>query len=501
MTVCMREITLHRPEIQSREVLFRWTSAPQTSLYRQTQFTLRFPAELDLTQVPEGLWWRIAFICLHAHWTLLRPCRILLPISLEPGEAEVWLRLMDVEIATLEAYRGTTQHIREIEIIEDGPRPALTPLPDARRAATAFSGGKDSLLQTGLLSELTERPVLVATTSPTPGREDHTTPRRREILAGIVRRRPLELIEVESDYRANLAEKYAQESGYPIALNEMTDTFLYLGALIAAGASRGVTHFFMASETEVQENVEIDGRVVQHKHFMYSQITLSAIDAAIRPWGLRCSSLTPPLHSYQVQQLLWQRYRDLRDLQYSCWRVTGDEWACSACSQCLRIALSVLSIDDQPSVCGLDLTRALIEMRGWQARRATATAVLPNDAVSVRLHAQVMRSVLAVRLPVLLRALTDGRPMRLLTGRFWRAALAFLELRLQAMDHRPGPLPGYRAGFCRYLDPLVADRVAEIYAEHFSPEEETGYARGLARSGKTACWITEAMRSERHTGA
>lgn len=493
----MREIILHHPQINGNDVVFRWESEPETELYSRPFFMLRFPAGMDLGRVPEGLWWRIAIICLHSHWILLRPCRIRLPISLEPGEAELWLRLMDAEIATLEAYRGTTPSAREIEIVEEGPRPEPEAIADIGRAATAFSGGKDSLLQTGLLSELTERPLLVATTSPVPWREDHSTARRREILAEIIRRRPVDLIEVESDYRANLSELYAQKIGYPAAVNELTDTFLYLGAMIAAGAANGATHFFMASETEVQENAELNGRVIQHKHFMYSLITLRAISEAIKPWGLRLSSLTPPLHSFQVQRLLWRRYEGLRDLQYSCWSVSGADWACNACSQCLRIALSITAMGENPGICGMNLTRVLVEMRGWQARRRPSEDALPGETVSARLHAQVLRSVMEIPFSRLTATLLQGRLRRIATGSFWKALLAFIELRIQAMNNRPGASPGYRAGFSRFIDPLVAGQVDEIYAGYFSPEDEAMYAQVLARSDRSALGIAEPMHCER----
>jgi hypothetical protein len=496
----MTRITLYSPEIKAQEVTFRWAIEPSVSLYRQPQFTLRFPSGVDLTAVDPGLWWRVALICLHSHWVLLRPCRIHLPISLQPGEAEMWLRLMDVEIATLEVYRGTTQFAREIEIIEDGPLCAPVPLPERGRCATAFSGGKDSLLQTGLLTELSERPVLVTTTSPTPVREDHLTPRRRSVLDEIRRRRSVEFIEVESDYRANLAEDFALQIGYPIALNEMTDTFLYLGVLIAAGVASGATHLFIASEAEVQESVEIDGRVIQHKHFMYSQISLAAIDAAIRPWGITCSSLTSPLYSYQVQQMLWTRYRDLRDLQYSCWQVRGDQMTCSACSQCLRLSIGALALGEQPKVCGFDLTKVLIEMKGWRPRRPEGVShlPLPSETISVWLHSLTLRSVLAIRMPMLARALIDGQPHRVFTLRFWRAAASFFTLRQQAMDYRPKPARGYRARVVPSLDPLLRDRVASIYADHFIPEAEKGYAQIVERSKQTSQWIIEPLRSAEH---
>src|SRR5262245_55499610 len=222
----MRTITLFSPEVKRREVTFRWQVDPPTTLYSHPHFTMRFPESVDLSRVPEGLWWTVMLICLHSQWPLLRPCRVRLPVRLRPGEAECWTRLMDAEVATLEAYRGTTDFERKIEVVEDGspidyPGPPTgatdatnatnatnatiaTIATIAKRCATAFSGGKDSLVQTGLLTELTEKPALVATTSPMPPSESNTPPGRHQTLRGLRPRHDRTLMEAESTVGSNL---------------------------------------------------------------------------------------------------------------------------------------------------------------------------------------------------------------------------------------------------------------------------------------------------------
>src|SRR5262245_13021931 len=313
----MHHIAIDPLERSPHAVTFRWRVTPATPLYRTSQFTLQFPDWLDLSPVPDALWWTVALSCLHPHWTLLRPCRIDLPIALAPTEVEVWQRLLDAAVVTLESLRGTTRVERDIEIVADGPRLDWTTALEPGRCATAFSGGKDSLVQTDLLTELTPRPVLVTTTSPMLPFHDHLTARRRHVLREILARRDVTLVEVKSNYRATWTNEFPHTLGYPVSVNELTDTFLYFGALLAAAAALGVPHLFLASETEVQENADLDGRVVQHPHFMYSTVTQRALAALLKPAGIRYSSLTAPLHSEQVQQLLWTRYRDLRELKYS----------------------------------------------------------------------------------------------------------------------------------------------------------------------------------------
>ena len=34
-------------------------------------------------------------ICLHTQWALLRPCKVVLPFQLPPGEHEFWMRFID----------------------------------------------------------------------------------------------------------------------------------------------------------------------------------------------------------------------------------------------------------------------------------------------------------------------------------------------------------------------------------------------------------------------
>lgn len=493
----MNSITLFPPEIKQHEVTFRWRVDPPTTLYRRTHFSMRFPETVDLTRVPESLWWTVMLICLHSQWPLLRPCRVHLPVRLRPGEAECWNRLMDAEIATLEAYRGTDDFERKIEIIEDGPMLNYSPVDaaNANRCASAFSGGKDSLTQTGLLAELTEKPALVATTSPMPPLEDHITPRRRQILVEIQRRRDVTLIEVESNYRSNFDLGFAQGLGYWISVNELTDTFLYAASLVAGGVAAGASHLFLASETQVQENVERDGRVIQHNHFMYSAITQGALDAILRPFGVRHGSLITPLHSFQVQRLLWTRYDDLCDLQYSCWRTKIGEMMCNHCGQCLRIALCALTLGKRASRIGADWVTLLNEMRDWRPKSLDKPVgeATPNEVVSYQLHSQVVRDLKAVSWLDVAQAIARDAPSQLLTPRGWKAVTSYRKLQREATAREALPQPGYRAGYLRLVDPLLKDSIAKIYDEHFDQDNESSYAGALARSEKLIEWITEPL--------
>jgi hypothetical protein len=493
----VHRIDLHPPELDGSRVRFRWSVEPKSRLYRRCEFSLRFPRHVPIGSLPERVWWWVALACLHPHWLLLEPCEVRLPVTLGPGERKLWLRLMTSVRASLDAHRGDEPQRPHVEIREEGPRLPSWKLPsDRARCATAFSGGKDSLLQVGLLSELTHDPVLVAVTSVLPKLQDHEGPRRRKVFREIVRRRPVTWVEVESDYRSVCRNRFPRELGFGVSINELTDTLLYASALVVSGLALGSTHFFVASETEVQETVTRHGHIIQHPHGMYSTATLRTLGAALAPEGIHLGSLTVPLHSWQVQRLLWTRYTDLCDLQLSCWRARGREAACSTCSQCLRLAYGALAAGGLPSRMGVDLTRLLEAHgdRGPPAELPSGEEVLPGPAVGARLDVQTARLIATTPLQQVQADLGRGflRPLRI--GRQRRACAVAEQLKQRMVACAPPPLAGIRPAFSHQLDPLLRDRVEAIYRDHFEPEEPCTYAAAVTRSDDLARWLTDPVR-------
>ena len=159
----MHKIRLCAPEIDDQTATFRWSVDPATSLYACSSFQLTFPSPLDLSRVPRRLWWDIFFICLHQHWLLLRPCQIDLPLQLSESEKGFWLQLLQNAADILETTRTEkrSQPPLGIEIICGDLQVPHTCI-NGSGYGTAFSSGKDSLLQAALLCELTERPLLAS---------------------------------------------------------------------------------------------------------------------------------------------------------------------------------------------------------------------------------------------------------------------------------------------------------------------------------------------------
>ncbi len=494
----MTSIRLREPAVRDHDVTIAFTCDPPCDLYVRTEFTLCFPESIDAKKIPERLWWTVALLCLYPQWTVLRPCRIELPVRLRDGEAEAWLRLMDAGVATLESLRGTSDTARSIEIAE-GTRavPDFT-APEIGRCATAFSGGKDSLLQSALLAELSFRPVLVATTSPMAPFHDHETQRRRDVFAGIVARRDVTFVEVRSDLRSMYRNGWAAEvRGYPISISETNDALLYFSSLLVAGVAHGATHLFVASEAEVQENAATPLGIVQHPHFMYSVVTQRAISALLEPHGIRYSTLTSPLHADSVQRLLWTRYPDVADLQYSCWNVPLDGMACSRCTQCLRIALCALAAGGDPSAIGVDLATVLTSNRDWTPVTAAST---PRDASRTAIHAQIVENVRAISTPRVARALAHGDVRRLREPATWEALRAYRALRAR-LRRRPKTVVGWRPPALCDVDPLLRERVRAIYAAAFPEEPEPAYRDVLARGDALAGWIVEPLAGAAARGA
>jgi hypothetical protein len=490
----IRTIELREPSIEAGTVTFTWHVDPPSALYRRHEFTLQFPPEIDLARVPRGIWWIVAIACLHTQWLLLRPCRVRLPVELEPEEIEVWLRLMDSEIATLEAYRGTRFFERCI-VIECAGRPSPDPVPllEGGRCATSFSGGKDSLLQAALLAEFTDDPVLVATTSPIAAFSDHTATRRRYVFDQSSKRLGVRLVEVHSTLRSAWDNMAAGFMGYPLALTEMADAFFYFSSTLVVAAALGITHCFLASETEVQTNAQIDGRFVQITHFMYSAVTQRALDGLIARFGMHYGSLTTPLHNAQVQRLLWERYRAVRDLQYSCWLLGPDQSACSDCPQCLRMAIGALAAGGNPADMGIELRRVLMRAGTWMPKSATGPQRrLPDDISRAELTLQMIENVRAVSPGRVLEHLnvadidgTDGEA---------RAAAheAYCDLH-ERLAHFPERAIGYRPGYLAGVDPLLRRALTELYAASFPADPEDSYAEMLSASDKQARWILEPL--------
>jgi perosamine synthetase len=482
-------ITIAEPEVCGNTATFRWTVEPATGLYRDTSFDIVFPESVAIERVPRAIWWRVALVCLHSHWALLRPCRVLIPVRLDPGERELWLRMCDAEVATLEAHAGGTDTARLVDLVEAGPAlDRLQPGGDSGLVAACFSGGRDSLTQAALIQEVGNRPLLVMTTSPREGSVEHETPRRRHVVDEVIRRRGLEVVEVRSSFRSCWDNTYAG-GRYGVGVNEVTDTFLYFAVALAVAVARGAREINLASEAEVQQSTRSAGAVVLHRHYMYSAALQRALSALVAGAGIRYQGLTYPLYQFQVQRLLEHRYGDLRDLQYSCWSLTAEQSACSSCDECRTIAFNLMAEGVAPAEVGIDLATLLSAQSGWRARTEERDAQLPTtrwlfDSQMVRclqkLTPQDVAGFIELEGPVSQVGAT--------------AIESYRQMRAAAVVVDVGPEPGYRAGFLALFDEPLRGRLAAIFDDHFVREPVADHAGLVARSIALSDWISAPLR-------
>ena len=492
------EIRLQTPRVLNHRAEFSWLESQPSGLYQKNSFYLAFPESVPLPQVPMRLWWMVFMLCLHVHWALLRPCRIHLPIRLAPEEVDLWLRLLGSYADTLDALNPGRKLPPDIDIlVGDTPLESVPPLEDKRLCAAAFSGGKDSLAQVGLLCEMGYTPLLVTTTSSMPGVHLGDSVFRNRALAEVQKRRGIELIEVHSDLRTHWDNLITRRWGYSLSLNELTDTLLYTAVLAVTGYARGATQLFLASENEVATNVVRDGIYLQHSHFMYSALTQAGIDALLRPFGLHYGSLTVALHSSQVQELVTRRYRDLSDLQCTCWRTTETRRACSECSECKRLAWVTLARGGEPADQGVDMVWMLNHYDKHMPRSQRDRPHPPNKLTSARFRTQIATAILDIPLGRLLGYLLRQHPRAFVNGSGWRAMSKFQKIQKKKRIEYPDPLPavGYRRGYLRLLaDPVTRERLEAIFADQFGTEPEANYAEQLANLRNAIAHVTQSSR-------
>ena len=470
-----RTVLIDPPEVGEHQVRFSWRVDPPSELYARESFNLRFGDRLAPRELPEDIWWTVALLCLHVHWALLRPCRVELPVELPPGEREFWLRLIDAAVETLERTWGGRDLERSVELADRGPR--LTPAAGPRRdrVALAFSGGKDSLATLGMLLEFGERP----------DRGHHhladVAARRPRLRRGGGRRwrrsppRPdTEHVEVRSNLRECWDNSFAHRRGYPIAINELADTHLYLSAALAVGWARGAE----------PGRARVGGR------------------GAAQRRARRRRRPTSPLHVRGGHPALAQpAARAARDLLRLAHlpdaRLAGGPVAVAPLSRAARA--SVLVLAPRPRRGRLQRLRRLPPDRADRARRrgrpgarwgSTPTPVRAHGRVgagarrrraartrgsSASSTATVVRELAAVRTRRFAARLVRADPRRLARRETRETVRNYARLRGRVAPRAAEvPTPGYRHAWLTLVDERWRDRLEALLDSRFerAPESE-----------------------------
>lgn len=462
-----------------------WTVEPATPVYKQNHFTLDFGEALDPRALPLKLWWTAVILSLHSHWNLLRPCQVILPVAISDGEIEFWSRLLDQERVTLEKYRGGDDFERTVEIVCDGPRlEEFTLPPPVNRFATAFSGGKDSLLQAAILCEFTERPLLVNTYSPMPPLIDHDWFYRDRAMKEISARRDVELVVVKSDLRSIWPHyEIPHTLGYKISMGQITDPFFYTANMLAVAASRGIRHLTLAAETEYYRFERYHGRVAVNDYdFTYSLPIMCALDRALSRWGMSYSSLLIVFGSLQIMQLIRHRYRDLADLQISCfWVIKESEQYCSGCNKCFRVAMMLLALDDDPASLGIRLDALFEVYKDYDPGSDILSGVDASHAAS-RINLRKARRFFPTQNVWQRLGLQDSDSFRILKEIVRRGAP-----HAQAWLHKTHP------AFLKFIPAPLRSQLESLSLEYWPELDSDDRAEDMALIDLTANWITQPL--------
>jgi hypothetical protein len=184
-----------------------------------------------------------------------------------------------------------------------------------------------------------------------------------------------------------------------------------------------------------------------------------------------------------VQQLLWARYSDLSDLQYSCWRVTEHQKTCSRCEQCMRIALTALAAGENPQRMGINLNRLMAYSPEWTPVAVSQNKRTPSQRASgARGRSNVVGAIKNTSVGKLAAIVLRANPFRALSWRTWRMLTAYSRLR-QRVAALPFPAEtGVREAYFAWLDPDMRDRLVRIFSEHFPTEPAERHRDNFERS-------------------
>lgn len=478
----MNAITFAPLEIDRSRVRVAWTVEPATSLYHQDHFTLDFGEALDARTLPLKLWWTVVLLCMHSHWNLLRPCRVSLPIELPENEIEFWQRLLDLERASWELFRGTTDFARTIEIVCQGELLETGVLPaHGDRYATAFSGGKESLLQASLLCELTTQPLLVNVKSDLPPLLDHSTKKRARVLRDFARRRVCDVVEVKSDYRSSWDNLFGIRQGYRQTLNEFCDVPFYIANLLVVAAARGVRNIFIGTEFEAhQGSLEHEGHLVNYYQTM-SPAWISALAAHLIKWDFTFGSLLWPLTNVVVERIIWTRYADLADLQYSCFQMQDENVSyCSRCRKCLRIALILLLWGIDPARLEIDVNELFPLHTEWN----------PNWPPIGGAVAYAAQHIVPARVRPFFPPRTLLQRVGLEEPAGYKALKKIVAFYHDTHDDWAGL---YQAQFVKYIPTALRTKLDHIYRQTAVEEDGTDRSGEIAKLDATIEWLTEPL--------
>lgn len=487
----MASLRIFEPETIGNRVLFRWECTPPHPLFLRDRCTVEYPFSIEDNGFPHSMWWSVLLGCMYPAWNFLEDYTVVCEGTVSRAEREVWSRLADFERWMFKRVPGGDPVKRPftVEAHESTARPRAVHRM-ARGAACCFSGGKDSLVQAGLLREMGVPTSLVNTVSARPGTHDHDSQRRSRTISYFEASAWGDMIRVWSDIRSCFDNDYPHHRATGIKFNEVADCPIYASLALPVAWYHNREYVLLASEWEISKIDRTSRSLVPHKYAMYSIPTFAGVDAVWRTlFGIGYSSLLFPLPIFCVQALLCRRYEDLLPLQDSCWRTDGVQDYCNECTKCLLTAVVLMAYRIPPDELGIDVTR-LFDPRG-----SLMQSGYPREEYFAQMRlfdtprhaASLIDPQWAARL--FRKRGTSGYGLM----QRWRAWRSFLAWRERTADPNAAHIALPKPDYFRYVPDAYKGAVREIVGQVFPDADARDFSDQLERIDEAIQYVRAPM--------
>jgi hypothetical protein len=325
------KVWVEPPHISGDRVLFRWRQSEANRFQSSEEFFFRYEG-IELSAFSNQLFFEIFLaLQLRVFAGYRQPVELIFPEPVSTRSVDFWRAFHDAEQVSI----GPLADIERYEpmILRAGANRA------SKKAAIFYGGGKDSVLSTGLLTELfgDDQVLLiqyVAPMSPSAGAfASHERRQETMMLEPMRALRGVATQRVYTDYQATFTE-----AGSDLRPHRQFYTAGALPALIAWQAE-------YSTLGDTRHDYAILPRGTNGRHYIFPRsrpeihAALSAHYRRVLGFDHTVTNINFPFTTAQDADLLHARYPELMPAAVMCTRASARERWCYRCSKCLNWAL------------------------------------------------------------------------------------------------------------------------------------------------------------------
>lgn len=329
------KVWVDTPVIDGDRVRFSWRQSEPNPYQLANEFFFRYEG-IELKGFSNQLFYEI-FLALQLRVLAgyARPIELIFPESVSSRSVDFWRAFHDAEEVTIGPIADIEQYLPRI-----APDPTFR---SRKKAAIFYGGGKDSVLATGMLTEIFggDHVVLIqyiAPMTPTAGAfAMHEKRQETMMLEPIRAARGVTTQRVYTDFVSNFTD-----IGVPLRPHRQLYTVGALPAMIAWG-----TEYSTLGDT--RHDYPILARPNGKRHYVFPR-SRPEIHAALSTHYRRTLSfdhtvtnINFPFTTSQDAALIHKRYPELMPVAVMCTRGNAKERFCYRCSKCLNWALYALA--------------------------------------------------------------------------------------------------------------------------------------------------------------